>query len=57
MTVGALAELLITVPSAVTHHTSALGSAGLVERERRGRHVFIRRTARGTALLAIYEAP
>ena len=53
--VGTLAELLLAVASAATHHVALLESAGLVIRERRGRHVFVRRTARGTALLALYE--
>ena len=43
------------MPSAATHHVSALEAAGLVRRERRGRHVVVRRTARGEALLALYE--
>jgi DNA-binding transcriptional ArsR family regulator len=54
-TVGALAELLLAVASAATHHVALLESAGLVARERHGRHVLVRRTARGTALLALYE--
>lgn len=53
--VGRLAESLFAVPSAATHHATALETAGLVERERQGRHVLVRRTARGTALLALYE--
>ena len=53
--VGALAELLLAVASAATHHVALLESAGLVTRERRGRRVLVRRTARGTALLALYE--
>ena len=54
-TAGAVAEALRAVPSAATHHVAALESAGLVVRERRGQHVQVRRTARGTALLALYE--
>lgn len=54
-TVGRLAEWLIAVPSAATHHTGALETAGLVVRERQGRHVLVRRTARGTALLNLYD--
>jgi DNA-binding transcriptional ArsR family regulator len=54
---GRLAEALHTVPSGVTHHLRALESAGLVTRERRGSHVLAHRTARGTALLGLYEQP
>lgn len=53
--VGRLAEALFAGPSAATHHANALETAGLVERERKGRRVVVRRTARGTALLALYE--
>jgi DNA-binding transcriptional ArsR family regulator len=53
--VGELARRLIAVPSAATHHVDALQSAGLVARERQGRRVQVRRTARGSALLALYE--
>lgn len=55
VTAGAIAEAIHGVRSAATHHVGALESAGLVERERRGQHVYVRRTARGTALLALYE--
>lgn len=54
MTAGCLAEALMVVPSAVSHHLSILERAGLVERERQGRRVIVRRTARGTDLLALY---
>jgi DNA-binding transcriptional ArsR family regulator len=53
--VGELARRLIAVPSAATHHVDALQDAGLVARERQGRQVQVRRTARGSALLALYE--
>jgi DNA-binding transcriptional ArsR family regulator len=49
-----LAEVLQTVPSAATHHVTALQAAGLVSRDRAGRHVIVRRTDRGEALLALY---
>jgi DNA-binding transcriptional ArsR family regulator len=52
--IGRLAETLRTVPSAATHHVGALESAGLVTRNRSGRHVLVRRTGRGEALLALY---
>jgi DNA-binding transcriptional ArsR family regulator len=55
-TAGALAAGLQAVPSAATHHLTALEAAGLVVRERRGQHVLVYRTARGTALLALYES-
>lgn len=47
--IGALADRLRAAPSAATHHVSALEAAGLVERYRHGRHVFVRRTARAEA--------
>jgi DNA-binding transcriptional ArsR family regulator len=55
VTAGALADRLWLVPSGVTHHVHALESAGLVARERQGSSVLVRRTARGTDLLALYE--
>jgi DNA-binding transcriptional ArsR family regulator len=54
MSIGDLAQAMRTVPSAATHHVRALEGAGLVERERRGRQVIVRRTARGDALLELY---
>jgi DNA-binding transcriptional ArsR family regulator len=53
--IGRLAEALRAVPSAATHHVSALESAGLVRRERVGRRVLVRRTARGEAVLELYD--
>jgi DNA-binding transcriptional ArsR family regulator len=53
--IGRLAETLRSVPSAATHHVSALEAAGLVARDRSGRHVLVRRTERGETLLALYE--
>jgi DNA-binding MarR family transcriptional regulator len=52
---GELAGLIASLPSAVTHHVSTLAAAGLVARMRRGRRVLVDRSARGTALLALYE--
>lgn len=52
---GQLAEQLFFVPSGVTHHLAALEAAQLVKRERQGRHVLVKRTTRGAALLALYE--
>jgi DNA-binding transcriptional ArsR family regulator len=53
--IGRLAEALRSVPSAATHHVTALEAAGLVARDRSGRHVLVRRTERGEALLALYD--
>jgi len=55
LTAGKLAEALLAVPSAATHHLAILERAGLVERERQGRQVLARRTARGTEVLALYD--
>jgi DNA-binding transcriptional ArsR family regulator len=52
---GELAEQLYYAPSGVTHHLVALDAAGLVTRTRQGRHFIVRRTARATALLALYD--
>src|SRR5215217_3013220 len=54
-TAGRLAEALHTVPAGATHHLRELEAAGLVTRERRGQYVIVERTARGTALLALYD--
>ncbi len=53
--IGALAEVLLAVPSAATHHVGALEAAGLVIRERDGRRVTVHRTARGSRLIGLYE--
>jgi DNA-binding transcriptional ArsR family regulator len=53
---GQLATQLLYAPSAITHHLSALERSGLVRRERSGKHVIVHRTARGTALLDLYES-
>ena len=53
--IGALAEMLLAVPSAATHHVGALEAAGLVIREREGRRVTVHRTARGSRLVGLYE--
>lgn len=55
ITAGKIAEMLFAVPSAASHHIAILERAGLVARERTGRHVLVRRTARGTELLALYD--
>jgi DNA-binding transcriptional ArsR family regulator len=51
-----IAAELQTVPSAASRHLGALEAAGLVSRERSGRSVVVRRTARGDALLTIYDS-
>jgi len=56
-TCGEIAVRLDVVPAAATHHVSALERAGLVRRMRRGRHVIVERTARGSAVLALYRLP
>jgi DNA-binding transcriptional ArsR family regulator len=53
--VGRLAETLMAVPSAATHHVGALETAGLVVRERDGRRVMVHRTSRGTRLVGLYD--
>ena len=50
-----LAAVLQTVPSAATHHVTALVAAGLVVRDRSNGTLLVRRTARGDALLALYD--
>jgi DNA-binding MarR family transcriptional regulator len=50
-----LAAALQTVPSAATHHVSALVAAGLVTRDRSNGSLLVRRTPRGDALLLLYE--
>jgi DNA-binding transcriptional ArsR family regulator len=55
-TAGALARLLDGVPSVASHHVRALERAGLVSRVREGRSVSVRRTARGSDLVALYTA-
>jgi DNA-binding transcriptional ArsR family regulator len=50
-----LAAALQTVPSAATHHVSALVAAGLVMRDRSNGSLLVRRTARGDALVALYD--
>jgi DNA-binding transcriptional ArsR family regulator len=50
-----LAGALQTVPSAATHHVTALAAAGLVVRDRSNGSLLVRRTARGDALIALYD--
>jgi DNA-binding transcriptional ArsR family regulator len=53
-TAGALASAVGLGPSGATFHLRALEAAGLVVRERHGRHVIVARTGRGTQLLGLY---
>jgi DNA-binding transcriptional ArsR family regulator len=55
-TAGQLADELLFTPAAISHHLKALERAGLAMRERFGQRVLVHRSARGTALLHIYEA-
>jgi DNA-binding transcriptional ArsR family regulator len=54
---GELSQALGWSPSGMSYHLRALETAGLVTRERRGENVLVRRTHRGTVLLALYELP
>ena len=54
VTAGQLSEMLHAVPSMATHHLRVLEAAGLIKRTREGRQVWVRRTARGTELVALY---
>ena len=54
-TAGQIAEALHTVPGGATHHLRGLEASGLVTRSRHGQYVIVERTARGTALLALYD--
>jgi DNA-binding MarR family transcriptional regulator len=51
---GQIADALRMVAAGATHHLIRLEAADLVVRKRRGRHVVVERTARGTALLDLY---
>jgi DNA-binding transcriptional ArsR family regulator len=55
VTAGSLAESMVLVPSAISHHLHNLERAGLVRRTRHGRHVLVQRTTRGTALVNVYD--
>lgn len=53
-TPGHLAAVLNATPGAASYQLNTLEAAGLITRRRVGREVVVRRTRRGTALLAIY---
>ncbi len=55
MSLGEIARRLAFGPSAASHHIAVLEQAGLIDRQREGRRVLIRRTPRGMRLLALYE--
>jgi len=55
-TAGQLAIAMHLGPAGVTRHLDVLERAGLIAREPRGREVHVRRTQRGSALLAMYGA-
>ena len=55
MPAGQLAQAIFATAGAATHHLKAMECAGLVVRERTGRNVVVHRTARGTALLGLYD--
>lgn len=55
VTAAELADLLSTSPSGLTYHVDMLVAAGLVERQRYGRHVLVVRTTRGERLLDLYS--
>ena len=50
-----LSQALRCTPRNVTDLVDALEAAGLVARDRHGRHVLVRRTRRGAALVRLYE--
>jgi DNA-binding transcriptional ArsR family regulator len=54
---GELSQAVGLSPSGTSYHLRALEVAGLVARERQGEHVLVRRTHRGTVLLALYALP
>ncbi len=51
LTMSEVASLLHSTPAAATYHCAQLEAAGLLARERHGRHVRIRVTAKGEALV------
>ncbi|MBB4918269.1 helix-turn-helix domain-containing protein [Streptosporangium saharense] len=53
LTMSEVATLLRSTPAAATYHCAQLEAAGLLDRERHGRNVRIRATAKGEALVAL----
>jgi DNA-binding MarR family transcriptional regulator len=54
MTQAAIANALASTPSATSYHLAFLQRAGLVARERWGRHVLVERTPTGVELLKLF---
>jgi DNA-binding MarR family transcriptional regulator len=52
---GVIAQALFMAPGGVTHHLRRLERAGLVRRTRTGREVTVHLSARGRALLDLYD--
>jgi DNA-binding transcriptional ArsR family regulator len=55
VTAGMLAEALMYGPSGISHHLLTLEWAGLLERQRSGRHILVHRTTLGSALIDLYD--
>lgn len=55
LTMGELATRVRLPPSAITYHCERLAAAGLIQRERRGREVWVSRTALGDTLLDLFS--
>jgi DNA-binding transcriptional ArsR family regulator len=53
---GSLAKALFMAPGGITHHLRVLERAGLARRTRAGREVMVNLSARGRALLDLYDA-
>ncbi|MFC4009069.1 helix-turn-helix domain-containing protein [Nonomuraea purpurea] len=56
LSMGVLARRIKCHPSVITYHCNRLESAGLVTRRRDGREIYVHRTARGTALLDLFDS-
>ncbi|MGW2230036.1 helix-turn-helix domain-containing protein [Streptomyces formicae] len=56
LTMGEVARLLGCSASNATHHCRQLADAGLIDRQQHGRHVRIRRTERGDAVVDLLSA-
>ncbi len=54
---GRVAREVGCAPSTLSHHCDHLEAAGLISRDRVGRQVLLRRTARGDALLGLLDGP
>ncbi|SEG88629.1 Helix-turn-helix domain-containing protein [Nonomuraea solani] len=56
LSMGVLARRIKCHPSVITYHCNRLESAGLVNRRREGREIYVSRTERGTALLNLFSS-